>query len=611
MIFSSQKLTALSVSPIVLANLAFPSRNVLIKLDQRNDPAIAARSTELRFFSLHSAALPFALLVAVPKLLWFGVQFGAMRSMLRNAVLFNSYQFASIAILEQLDALTHSLANTMKRFTGILLSFVVLGEIVTVRHLLGLVCTMIGFPMYVFGSRKFATAATAHGLRPKSNRAPYVALTVLIFLVVAMFGRRSIPDVGDVVDNLVKGNISPSSFSARDRVPPKSAKQYLVYVPDHYMVYSKKKAVSRVFKNYEEALEPHGNMGNKVWHHGAFLKLPDFSETPTCNHSRSVCLDQLKRSVNGEQSQLIEYRPGANYFNSQRTADFGYDLRVLSKNSHLLLIGVGSQASFTKNESNDDINPGMKIQVRPKDFEFSTGGKNLLTALQERKQVMLFRGDFTLEAARTIGYTYGISNGCPSLFISTDVHLGQSLQKKYDALKTRIGDKSLRVAINMKNSERFTEYYKNVLRLYPNSYIYAQGRTDLVNLQSQGVPFNRVRFFDNVEEWRKSLRGMDVSIGARIHGNMAAISVGLPVYVIAPDHRVLELVRRMRVPHITWYDEGMSTEPGDIAERISGAGFNGKAFDDNRCEIAMTYIRVFREYGIGVSPHVRKISQIC
>lgn len=227
-IFSSQKLTALSVSPIMLSNLAFPCRNVLIKLDQRNQVAKAGgESTELRFLSLHAAALPFTLSMACAKFLWIGVRVRAVPHMVFNALLFNSYHFASIAILEQLDALTHSLANTMKRFTGILLSFVVLGETVTSRHELGLLCTAVGFPMYVFGKGNFVSTTRLPTLRSKSARnwLSMLPMLVLGILIGAMLGNSSPSSMEYVINSLVNSRSATlSSLSARDYVPPESAK---------------------------------------------------------------------------------------------------------------------------------------------------------------------------------------------------------------------------------------------------------------------------------------------------------------------------------------------------------------------------------------------------
>jgi len=103
---------------------------------------------------------------------------------------------------------------------------------------------------------------------------------------------------------------------------------------------------------------------------------------------------------------------------------------------------------------------------------------------------------------------------------------------------------------------------------------------------------------------------MDLSLGVRIHGNMAALAAGIPTLVIAPDHRVLELVKRMQIPHITGADELLSKN-FDIAELLSTTSFDGYKFDLNRCSNAKSYEQIFKYYGLQIKETISKLASSC
>lgn len=61
---------------------------------------------------------------------------------------------------------------------------------------------------------------------------------------------------------------------------------------------------------------------------------------------------------------------------------------------------------------------------------------------------------------------------------------------------------------------------------------------------------NRVRFFLNVPTWLDFLRQADLSFGARLHGNIAAVLSGTPSIIIAKDARMRELAEYHHLTHI-------------------------------------------------------------
>lgn len=468
---------------------------------------------------------------------------------------------------------------------------------------MGLLMTVVGFPVYVFGSNLSAAFAKhLHRYQPRS----FILLLVAVVFTAAFTALAPRPDVSllsSQAERGLGGNVSaPSTMEA----PRQSAESFVLYIESRY-----RELQTPVLRNYEEAkqIDDGDNVGNFVWQYAAYFYLPDFSNVRTCNQSLLECHQQF---IRGTSRQLVSYHPGANYFNPKRKNSFAKDIEAIRGfNAVPLLIGIGVQAYFTNNSSDIDLFPGRKIETTEADVIFNEDSKALFALMSARKYLMLFRGDFTLRATKMAGYPYGLSTGCPTLFLNKRVDLGVEMQEKYSRLAGRVNDSSLKVAINVKEGARYMDFVRDILDRYPNSYIYAQGKGDMIYLEKRNIPFDRVRLFTNVEDWRESLREMDVSIGARIHGNMLALGASVPVYVIAPDHRVTELVQRMKIPYTTYYSKDVPTEGTDIAKLVSESKFDGDEFDRNRCEIAKTYRKVFSSFGFEAAAHVRAISKIC
>lgn len=599
LLFSGGSFTLPALSPILIANLAFPIRNVLLKSTQRSKqhPPLSLLD---RFIALYSPAVLVASVLVFGKNILFGGDILPSLPILTNAILFNTYQLASLALLEKLDPLTHSVTNTLKRFTGILVAALYTQQPLMISQLLGLLMTVFGFPVYVFGSNLSAVFAKhLHGNRPRSS------VMVLVGVAFAAAFATLMPRSDKHLLN-TSAERSANETSTLMETRQQNAKSFVIHIDSRY-----REVENPVLRNYEEAkqIDDGDNVGNFVWQYAAYFYLPDFSNVKTCNQSYPVCHQDF---IKGTSLRMVSYRPGANYFHSKGTNLFGKDIEAIRDFEIVpLLIGIGAQAYFTKNSTDVDLFPGRDVETTEMDVKFQDNARTLFALLSARKQPMLFRGDFTLRAAQIAGYAYGLSTGCPTLFLNKHVDMGVEMQKRYSQLAKRVNDTSLKVAINIKEGLRFMNFVRYILDRYPNSYIYAQGKGDMIYLEKRGIPFERVRLFTNVEDWRESLREMDVSIGARIHGNMLALAVLVPVYVIAPDHRVTELAQRMKVPYTTYYSEDVPTEGADIAKLVSESKFDGAEFDKNRCEIAKVYRRVFSSYGFEAASHVKAISETC
>jgi polysaccharide pyruvyl transferase WcaK-like protein len=101
------------------------------------------------------------------------------------------------------------------------------------------------------------------------------------------------------------------------------------------------------------------------------------------------------------------------------------------------------------------------------------------------------------------------------------------------------------------------------------------------------------------------MRGMDLALGTRLHGNMAAIAAGTPGVIIAHDSRTGELGQTMHLPHLDF--EAAMAAP-DLATALEAVKFDGAAFDAWRAATARRLCAVFDRLAIPVSGHVQRLA---
>lgn len=601
MTYSVNSISMFAASPVVLSNILFPARNVFVKLSQKHNDGNASASERYSAFLYFS--LPFAVCAWAVKTCFEPTQVEAFPLLLRNALVFNLYQFMSICLLQKLNALTHSLANTMKRFLGILLSAILLKEFFTTRHVAGLVMTAAGFCLYLQSGNHKPTA---------SSRARILALfSTFVLLAFAMTVpwqlRGSEFAFEEMKEPVAKSLASESLISPPEHGTHRAYLDSLKGIrSDLYIISRPPQKMSEYLVDENDIWSFTGkNVGNLIWGRAAFEMLADFSSATKCESLHlPVCFRNFE---NGTFSSSLLFWPVANVFLENQLRTIGSIIPARLKLGYeALVIGAGLQSSFV---STAGQLKGSSRQDLVKDFH-PNETLEFLGDMEKRSQTIMVRGDITLQSLEGAGFTNGISAGCPSLFLNKEVHLGRVMEAKYEALKNRIGDRKLKIGININNAEGLFRVLLKIYRKYPQSIFFAQGPGDIELLKNANVRTSQVRLFSDVDKWAAELQQMDVVLGGRIHGNMAGLGSSVPAFVIAPDYRVLELVERMMVPHTTVFDERLEHD-FDVAELVYSERMNGTRFDSNRCEIAKLYRSAFERYGFGVSRHVWKISNIC
>ena len=202
--------------------------------------------------------------------------------------------------------------------------------------------------------------------------------------------------------------------------------------------------------------------------------------------------------------------------------------------------------------------------------------------------------------------------------LSRNTALGVLLQTKWEALRRRVSEKGsspLRLVFGMPAgwSNELAELFVSAGRAHPDFLIVLQTESDVSSVhQLRGLGLNvrddQVKVFTSVTEWVATLASYDLSIGARIHGGMAATAASVPAVVVATDTRIDELAKCVGVPTVREI-----TLPKQLSLKVfldcCVPRFDGAVFDQNRARIAKKYVHVFHALQVPLSQHVWRISQ--
>jgi hypothetical protein len=129
-----------------------------------------------------------------------------------------------------------------------------------------------------------------------------------------------------------------------------------------------------------------------------------------------------------------------------------------------------------------------------------------------------------------------------------------------------------------------------VMDEYPNHYFIAQ-RINELRLLTLGTTYvhkqncpdypitldhplyanDRVKFFLNAPDWIHFLSQRELSIGGRMHGNIAGILGGTPSIFLPHDRRMEELIRYHNLPHISAGEIKTNT---DLLDVVAAMNFN-------------------------------------
>ena len=268
----------------------------------------------------------------------------------------------------------------------------------------------------------------------------------------------------------------------------------------------------------------------------------------------------------------------------------------------------------------------------------------LVDALREKAVFVSVRGPYSQTVCEELGLTGTEVLGCPSALLNPDPAAGQAMAARLAAVRARLAADPaapVRLAVTAAApfeirpdppkrdlERRLVSWAMAADGLYvqqsggvaamraANGQWYTLDRsarssiTAILAPEADGVDFwafmaRAGRFYIGAPAWRDEMRGMDLALGTRLHGNMAAIAAGTPGVIIAHDSRTGELGQTMHLPRLSL--EAAMAAPS-LAAALEEVAFDPAAFDAWRATTARRLTAVFDRLEIPVNAHVRLLA---
>lgn len=230
------------------------------------------------------------------------------------------------------------------------------------------------------------------------------------------------------------------------------------------------------------------------------------------------------------------------------------------------------------------IGVGLRAPYEPQissEYAFDESVKNFVSAALERSAMIGLRGEITAAYLETLGFRpeqdFTVI-GCPSMYT-----FGRQLHQRPLQLT---GDSRISVNYSTTASEEVMRFLFEITQKYPNSQYVGQRTGELAtlyigkaNLKQAGSYYpssllhplyqqNKVRVFSSANSWFRNMESVDLSIGGRLHGNIAAILSGVPIISIPNDARMRELAAYHDFPCIPFHQLQTDLELGEAAASV-------------------------------------------
>ena len=232
------------------------------------------------------------------------------------------------------------------------------------------------------------------------------------------------------------------------------------------------------------------------------------------------------------------------------------------------IVGVGLRANSLK-----EIDEG---------FTFDNNVRSFVSAVLDKSAMIGIRGELTGKYLTKLGFKEDrdfMVIGCPSMF----TYGGELKRKEININK----DSFISVNSSILSPQSAINFCCKILDEYENSVFIPQ-RIDELKTLYLGCDYihetvrknypdkatdkiytdGRVKMFLQANQWINYLSGADLSIGARLHGNVAAILAGTPTVIMPHGLRMKEIIEYHGLPHI--YPDKLKTckTLEDVLEKV-------------------------------------------
>ncbi|WP_053218160.1 polysaccharide pyruvyl transferase family protein [Virgibacillus senegalensis] len=321
-----------------------------------------------------------------------------------------------------------------------------------------------------------------------------------------------------------------------------------------------------------------GNVGNLIYQYSVFRTLMTEGTTITPDYYNY----DPKRADEINQNYDCYIIPLADAFRKDFVPTLRKYTQLIKKlNIPVVVIGVGLRAPFEPK-----LNEG---------FPFDEDVKAFVSAVLEKSNMIGVRGEITAKYLSRLGFREGVDHtviGCPSMYA-----FGRELTIR----ETNITKDSM-IGVNSSklSPKNVLDFITRSMDEFPNHYFIPQWRKEMqltytgsptIGKSADNYPVkmsdpvymnNRVRFFLNVPTWLDFLSKADLSFGARLHGNIAAVLAGTPSILLPKDARMRELAEYHQLTHVMAHDINENTRLMDLVENADFQSVQknqGKNFD--------------------------------
>lgn len=314
-----------------------------------------------------------------------------------------------------------------------------------------------------------------------------------------------------------------------------------------------------------------GNAGNLIYANSVYRTLMINENTELICDNYSMNADDADWINENCSAYII---PLADLFRESAQGERGRIKNLVKKlNIPCIILGVGIRAKSVKEIENG--------------FSFDDDVKDFMNAILEKSAMVGLRGELTAKYLTGLGYKEDkdfMVIGCPSMFT-----FGAALKRREGPIRIN-QDSLLSVNASVVSTKENINYVLDLLENYKNSVFIPQRQGELITLYTGKVyehpcnkpmypidithPLyaeNRVKMFLQAKQWIDFLETRDLSIGCRMHGNIAAILAGTPTVIIPHDMRMRELIEYHKLPHILPKD---LFKCGDLSEALSKVDFD-------------------------------------
>lgn len=221
-----------------------------------------------------------------------------------------------------------------------------------------------------------------------------------------------------------------------------------------------------------------------------------------------------------------------------------------------------------------------------KGFPFDDDVRNFIKAVLKKSSMIGLRGQTTADYLSYLGFRDGIDHqaiGCPSMYtFGSKLKIRDFSLSDDSVIYTNMTSTANQNALEFMN--RITEQYKNATFVpqeldelvltylgtpYFNGLIRNGNLSNYPNsINSRIYKEGKVKYFLNAKTWIEEMKGADLSIGTRLHGNIAPTLAGTPTITIPIDERMNELCRFHNFPTIAQEKLDNTTELADLIAQV-------------------------------------------